>query len=343
MKKCLRCEIEKEDGDYSPHRKVCKKCCNLLLKIRRIEYVENYQCVQCAKPIEAGNRATICFNCLKKARAGTAKLVANRQCRTCSEQIEDENKHTSCLKCLEIRKIRIVKLVANRQCCTCSEQIEEGNKTTRCFNCLKKKVATNAKLATNHQCYGCYQSIEIENKGVYCFNCLEKRRVRVIKLIESHKCKQCSRPIEIENKNTRCFICIESRNVNCKIKYKENINYKLRIIISSAILQILKNNNSSKKGKSCLKYLPFTIEELKNHLESHFDIWMTWENHGVYRINTWDDNDPSTWVWHIDHIIPCDALPYTSMEDENFKKCWALSNLRPLSAKENIKKGNKII
>lgn len=29
------------------------------------------------------------------------------------------------------------------------------------------------------------------------------------------------------------------------------------------------------------------------------------------------------------------------MEDENFKKCWALSNLRPLSAKQNVLDGNR--
>jgi len=29
------------------------------------------------------------------------------------------------------------------------------------------------------------------------------------------------------------------------------------------------------------------------------------------------------------------------MEDENFKKCWALENLRPLSAKQNIIEGNR--
>ena len=44
-------------------------------------------------------------------------------------------------------------------------------------------------------------------------------------------------------------------------------------------------------------------------------------------------------IWHIDHIIPQSLLPYSSMEDDNFKKCWALSNLRPLSAKQNLLDG----
>jgi len=29
------------------------------------------------------------------------------------------------------------------------------------------------------------------------------------------------------------------------------------------------------------------------------------------------------------------------MEDENFKKCWALENLCPLSAKQNLLDGQK--
>lgn len=68
---------------------------------------------------------------------------------------------------------------------------------------------------------------------------------------------------------------------------------------------------------------------------------MNWNNWGRYNAETWDDNDPSTWTWQIDHIIPQSKLKYTSMDDENFKKCWALDNLRPLSSKENLEKGNK--
>jgi hypothetical protein len=54
---------------------------------------------------------------------------------------------------------------------------------------------------------------------------------------------------------------------------------------------------------------------------------MTMENYGSY--------------WHIDHIKPRSLFTYTSIEDEQFKKCWALSNLQPLEALENIRKGNK--
>lgn len=31
----------------------------------------------------------------------------------------------------------------------------------------------------------------------------------------------------------------------------------------------------------------------------------------------------------------------SSMEDEEFKECWALDNLRPLSAKQNLLKSDR--
>jgi len=54
-------------------------------------------------------------------------------------------------------------------------------------------------------------------------------------------------------------------------------------------------------------------------------------------------NDQSTWTWQIDHIIPHSDLPYDSMDHPNFQKCWALDNLRPLSAKQNLEEGTRRI
>jgi 5-methylcytosine-specific restriction endonuclease McrA len=70
---------------------------------------------------------------------------------------------------------------------------------------------------------------------------------------------------------------------------------------------------------------------------------MNWDNHGSYRKHTWNDDDSSTWSWQIDHIIPQSDLPYTSMAEENFHKSWALNNLRPLSAKQNLLDGARKI
>ena len=101
----------------------------------------------------------------------------------------------------------------------------------------------------------------------------------------------------------------------------------LRQSVSRHIYNALTRNNGSKLGESVLQYLPYTIEQLKEHLENQFEDWMNWSNHGK---------------WHIDHIYPQSKLPYDSMTHPNFQKCWALENLQPLEAIENIKKGNRL-
>ena len=85
-----------------------------------------------------------------------------------------------------------------------------------------------------------------------------------------------------------------------------------------------------------MKYLPYTVQELKEHLEKQFETWMTWDNWGLYSKETWDDAEPATWKWQIDHIIPKSTFKYTSMDSQEFRGCEALSNLRPLSAKQNL-------
>jgi len=124
-----------------------------------------------------------------------------------------------------------------------------------------------------------------------------------------------------------------------KRKYKNNLNFKLKTIVSKSIRRMLSKNDSSKGNNSSFDYLPFTVQELKNHLESQFETWMTWDNWGIYNPKTWDDNNPSTWTWQIDHIIPHSKFYYTNMRQDSFKECWSLKNLRPLSSKKNIIEG----
>jgi len=114
----------------------------------------------------------------------------------------------------------------------------------------------------------------------------------------------------------------------------KNPIYLLRQRISRAVRSAIKKQGQSKNKKSILNYLPYSIDELKKHLESLWEPWMNWNNYGSANINKR--------TWQIDHVIPQSALPYDSMEHPNFKKCWALENLKPIEAIENIKKSNKI-
>lgn len=135
------------------------------------------------------------------------------------------------------------------------------------------------------------------------------------------------------------------REYNCKNieyireyrrEYEKRTEIKLRRLIADRVRDALKKNKMSKNNASILPYLSYTIKDLKQHLESKFEPWMTWQNHTIYDYKKWDDSDSTTWTWNIDHIIPQSKLAYSSMKEDNFKKCWSLENLRPLSAKQNV-------
>ena len=119
-------------------------------------------------------------------------------------------------------------------------------------------------------------------------------------------------------------------NEYLKNKRKNDIAFALRCNVSSTVSMALNRSAGSKNGESVMKYLPYTIEQLKEHLENQFVEGMTWNNRSE---------------WHIDHIIPQSVLldGVYSMDHPNFQKCWALENLQPLWAKENLSKGNKIL
>ena len=144
--------------------------------------------------------------------------------------------------------------------------------------------------------------------------------------------KEYAKEYRKENKN--------KINKYVKERMKRDPTFKLRQGLSRDIGRTIKLNGSSKQGKSILKYLSYSISDLKEHLEEKFlepgNEWMTWNNHRKYKAETWDNNDTITWTWQIDRITPQSLLPYTSMEDENFQKCWALSNLRFKSRKPRL-------
>ena len=81
-----------------------------------------------------------------------------------------------------------------------------------------------------------------------------------------------------------------------------------------------------RKFKSTIKLLGCSIEECWNHLEQQFKPGMTRDNYGL---------------WHVDHIIPCASFDDLS-DTKQQKKCFHYTNLQPLWAIDNMKKGARL-
>lgn len=106
---------------------------------------------------------------------------------------------------------------------------------------------------------------------------------------------------------------------------KPHIRCHLRV--SKAIKSTFGRGRSFRKWEELLGY---SSHDLKRHLESLFTEGMSWERFMRGEI-------------HIDHRMPKVTFLFASENDPEFKRCWALSNLQPLWAIDNIKKGAKVL
>jgi hypothetical protein len=242
-----------------------------------------------------------------------------------------------CFQELDIDKFPLKKSKGNwyylRTCIVCQKQIEANHKQD-----LYKKNSQEIKARNKSYYEENKEKILSQRKIFYIEN---KHSILSSNINYAKKHRNERREYEKHRRVNKKDTINHVKSIYETQKRKDNTSYKLRKNISRLVNFYLHKVGSSKDNKSVLDFLPYSIDELKEHLEKQFESWMTWSNYGMYHISIWDDNDSTTWKWNIDHIIPQSKLPYTSMEDENFKKCWALENLRPLSAKTNLLLGNK--
>lgn len=114
----------------------------------------------------------------------------------------------------------------------------------------------------------------------------------------------------------------KQRNLYNKRKRKEDPKFLLTRRLRNRLYYALKQK-FWKKDTKFANYIGCDLEFLKTHMESQFIDGMCWENQGE---------------WHIDHIIP---LVSANTEDELYALCH-YTNLRPMWALDNIKKGTKL-
>lgn len=108
-------------------------------------------------------------------------------------------------------------------------------------------------------------------------------------------------------------------------RYATDPQYALYCRLRSRIRYAVRACKQSKLLRT-MRLTGCTKQQLALHIESQFQEGMSWENK--------DD-------WHIDHIVPISAFDLADLEQQ--KCAFHYTNLRPLWAKDNRKKKDKIL
>jgi hypothetical protein len=177
--------------------------------------------------------------------------------------------------------------------------ILEEIETGKCFFCPKAET-----FFMHMQCE--YQ----DNVGKYLHALFKGRQYkmnfrgksyRVVKRSEKHRKRREKLIIQKDNGDK-----LRNRRI------AENLRCRLRAALA---------RHKFKKTKKTFEYIGCSIDFFVQWLESQFTEGMSWDKRSV---------------WHIDHIKPCNTFDL-SKEDER-EKCFHYTNLRPLNAKENLKR-----
>jgi AraC-like DNA-binding protein len=194
---------------------------------------------------------------------------------------------------------------------------KEGRKS-RCKECVK--LETKKHYHNNIDYYKNYRINNLDSikkiKKIWSENNRERVKSKLSKWKEENK----SYIIKYRLDNSEKFK-IYNKNYS-KNRRNSDPLFKLSGNVRNRLIQYLRLTNIRKKNKT-FDVVGCSPSELKNYLEKKFTEGMCWELLGV--------------EIHIDHIIP---LSSADNEEEIYKLCH-YTNLQPLWAEDNLKKGNK--
>jgi len=111
---------------------------------------------------------------------------------------------------------------------------------------------------------------------------------------------------------------------------QEDPRYKAKLAMRRRLYMALHNqvyDGWNIRSGEAVRLLGCTMAEFVAHIESLWSDGMSWAN--------WTRDG-----WHIDHIVPLSAFDLT--DTEQLKAACHYTNLRPLWATDNLRKGAKV-
>ena len=198
-----------------------------------------------------------------------------------------------------------------KTCITCSDELDKKLFTKDGFICIKcRKLDSSRRYRETHR-----EELREKNK--------------IYKLQNPEIIKKWRENSNIKKEYNRKYFLDNKERLN---KYKNNwfnekmksdIGFKLKKKIKTTIKDAFRGKYY-KRNKKIIDILGCSIDDFKSYLESKFESWMSWENHGLY-------NGELNYGWDIDHIIPIS----TAKTEEDIIKLSHFLNFQPLCSKIN--------
>ena len=161
--------------------------------------------------------------------------------------------------------------------------------------------------------------------GKYCREYYQENKERIRKnqrkYVLNNREKEAARSRKYRQKNKEKYNA-QNREYN-KIYYSIPANQVNKRMSDLTRLSLRRG----KGGKTWLSLVPYTLDDLISRLQKTMPEGYGWKDLGGL---------------HIDHIVPISAFNFEKPEDDDFQRCWALSNLRFLPAAENLRKQAKL-
>jgi hypothetical protein len=107
---------------------------------------------------------------------------------------------------------------------------------------------------------------------------------------------------------------------------KDTPEARFKRAMRNAVKRITRISKTKKAGRT-IDFIGCSMAQARRHIERQFTSGMNWSNHGT--------------VWHIDHIIP--LARFNLLDPLQRRRANHYTNLQPLCAIENMRKGDKII
>lgn len=192
-----------------------------------------------------------------------------------------------------------------------------SNRITADAHCIDCNVARNQSEAYREKYRKLASEYHKKNRDVV----LAKMKERNAEYYKANREKVKAAALKYQRENASARTSYKKQWA--KEKAAKDPAFKMSLA-ARRMLQRALGLSGQRKYKRTAEHLGYTSEQLAEHLESLFVDGMSWDNYGE---------------WHIDHIESLKKLTDQGVKD--LKVLNALSNLRPLWAEDNLKKGAK--